>query len=245
MLSTHRFKQLSMLLLIVATFGMVGCCRSGSPDRFECINRPVYALNKAADRVAFKPAARVYKALVPRPLKTMVSNFFQNLGELPSAGNDLLQGNLSGMRTDLARFVMNTTWGVGGLFDWASLRGPVARKQDFGLTLAAWGYKDSSYLVLPFFGPSTVRDGVGRIGTYSMGITSHLHSVRLRNQLLAVNYLSIRASLLKTDSALNDAVDEYVFVREAYLQYRQAEIEGKKGYTTSSTPFIPLDGPPE
>ncbi len=244
MLSTRCFKALNILLLAVASFGMAGCCRPGSPDRFECTNRPVYALNKAADRVAFKPVARVYEALVPRPLKTMVSNFFQNLGELPTAGNDLLQGNFSGMRTDLSRFVINTTWGVGGLFDWASLGGPVARKQDFGLTLAAWGYKDSSYLVLPFFGPSTVRDGVGRIGTYSMGITSHLHSVRLRNELLALNYLSIRASLLKVDLALNDAVDEYIFVREAYLQHRQAEIEGK-GTTTSSTPFVPLDGPPE
>lgn len=244
MLSTHCFKRLSILLLAVATFGIAGCCRPGSPDRFECINRPVYALNKAADRVAFKPAARVYEALVPRPLKTMVSNFFQNLNELPSAGNDLLQGNLSGMCTDLSRFLINTTWGVGGLLDLASTSGSKARKQDFGLTLATWGYKDSFYLVLPFFGPSTVRDGVGRIGTYSMGITSHLHSVRLRNELLALNYLSIRASLLKTDSALNDAVDEYIFVREAYLQHRQAEIEGKE-YTTASTSFIPLDGPPE
>jgi phospholipid-binding lipoprotein MlaA len=244
MLSAHPFKALNILLIGVATFGMTGCCRSGSPDRFECINRPVYTLNKATDRVAFRPVGRVYEALVPRPLKTMVGNFFQNLGELPSAGNDLLQGNLSGMRTDLARFVINTTWGVGGLLDLASMRGSKARKQDFGLTLARWGYKDSSYWVLPFFGPSTVRDGVGRIGTYSMGITPYLHSVRLRNKLLAANYLSIRASLLKTDSALNDAVDEYIFVREAYLQHRQAEIEGKE-YTTLSTPFIPLDGPPE
>ncbi|MBP6104295.1 MAG: VacJ family lipoprotein [Gammaproteobacteria bacterium] len=244
MLSTHRFKRFNILLLAVATFAMAGCCRPGSPDRFECMNRPVYAFNKAADRVAFKPAARVYEALVPRPLKTMVGHFFQNLSELPSAGNDLLQGNLSGMRTDLSRFLINTTWGVGGLFDLASTGGSKARKQDFGLTLATWGYKDSSYLVLPFFGPSTVRDGLGRIGTYSMGVTSHLHSVRLRNELLALNYLNIRASLLKTDSALNDAVDEYIFVREAYLQHRQAEIEGKE-YTTASTSFIPLDGPPE
>ncbi len=244
MFKTDYFKRLSSFCLALTILGMGGCCHRTSYDPFECINRPVYALNKAADRVLLKPAATLYATVIPKPLQTMVGNFFQNLGEIPSAANDLLQGNVAGMRTDLARLLINSTWGVGGLFDLAGTRGINARKQDFGLTLAKWGYKDSSYLVLPLFGPSTVRDGVGRGVTYYMGVPAHLHSVRLRNQWFGLYYLSLRASLLKTDSALKDAVDEYIFVREAYLQRRQSEIAGG-GYGRPSSSPAELDGPPE
>lgn len=235
-------KLLSPLWLVLLSLGVGGCQRPGHPDRFECINRPVYAFNKAADRVVLRPVARVYEALIPKPLQTGVSHFFQNLASIPSAANNLLQANGSAACTELARFLINSTWGVGGLFDLAGTRGLVASKQDFGLTLAKWGYRDSSYLVLPFLGPSTVRDGVGRLGTYAMSVPTYLHSVRVRNTLLGLNYVSLRASLLKLDSSLEQAVDEYIFVREAYLQHRQSEMAGKGPRV--STPSS-LDGPPE
>ncbi len=241
-------KQLSALWIVLLSLSLEGCCQWATPstmqnpDRFECLNRSVYAFNKAADRVLMQPAARAYEALIPRPLQRAVSNFFQNLGDLPSAGNDLLQGNVSGMCSDLGRFLINSTWGLGGLIDWAGMKGVPARKQDFGLTLAKWGYTQSSYLVLPFLGPSTVRDGIGRVVTYEMSIPARLRSVRARNQLFGLYYLSTRAYLLKIDSALRDSVDEYIFVREAYLQHRQSEIAGKP--STGSMPSE-LDGPPD
>ncbi len=240
-------KQLSALCIVLLSLGLEGCQRCAAapvqnPDRFECLNRSVYAFNKASDRVLIRPAARAYAALIPRPLQRAVSNFFQNLGDIPSAGNDLLQGNLSGMCSDLGRFLINSTWGLGGLIDWAGMKGVPARKQDFGLTLAKWGYTQSSYLVLPFLGPSTVRDGIGRMVTYEMSIPARLRSVRVRNELFGLYVLSTRASLLKIDSALHDAVDEYIFVREAYLQHRQSQIGGKP--SRGSMP-AELDGPPD
>lgn len=225
MMSMRLKKSQKFLFALLIAFLLVGCQKPNNPDRFECFNRPVYAFNKAADRVIVKPVAQVYQNLIPQAIRFMVSNFFQNLNELPSMGNDLLQGNFAGFRTDCSRFLINTTWGVGGLVDLAGTHGLQARKQDFGLTLARWGYRESSYLVLPFLGPSTVRDGMGRVGTYYMSAPSYLKSVRLRNELLGLNYLDIRSSLLKTDAALKEAVDEYIFVREAYLQNRQFQIE--------------------
>jgi phospholipid-binding lipoprotein MlaA len=243
------FKILKKLLILtVLGLSIAGCQKPHSPDRFECFNRPVYAFNKAADRVVLKPAARIYQGIIPKPLRLMVSNFFQNLNEIPSMGNDLLQGNFAGFRTDASRFLINSTWGMGGLVDLAATRGFDPRKQDFGLTLARWGYQDSSYVVLPFLGPSTVRDGIGRVGTYYMGVPAYLKSVRLRNSLLGLNFIDTRASLLKIDPALSEAVDEYIFVREAYLQNRQAQIsasssQGLDGNTATTVPV--LSEPPE
>lgn len=238
-------KSQKFLILVLFTFILVGCQKPSSPDRFECFNRPVYAFNKATDRVVMKPVARVYEAVFPKALRLMVSNFFQNLSELPSMGNDLLQGNLAGFRTDCSRFLINTTWGVGGLVDLAGTHGLRARKQDFGLTLARWGYRESSYVMLPFLGPSTVRDGIGRVGTYYMSVPAYLKSVRLRNELLGLNYIDTRASFLKMDPALQEAVDEYIFVREAYLQNRQSQMTESLTNDAGLMPTPVLEGPPE
>ena len=247
MLKKKILPTLRICGLLLAILQLWGCCgRANSPDRFECINRAVYGFNKTADRIVIKPTARAYDALVPSPIRTLVSNFFQNLSEIPNIANDLLQGNFSSARKDTARLILNSTWGLGGLLDVAQGGGLARNHQDFGLTLARWGYKDSSYLVLPFLGPSTVRDAVGLAGTYYMGVPAYLKSVAWRNRLLIANFIDTRASLLKAESAMSGAVDEYVFVREAYLQHRQYELNNESAAQgPGGLPETSLSEPPE
>lgn len=236
-------KYFYLLGIVVALANLAGCGNSPSVDRFEKLNRSTYAFNKGLDRVLIKPVSRAYEAILPKPIQTMVGNFFQNLSEIPNVGNDILQGNLYYAQYDSARFLVNSTWGLGGLFDVAGKKGLERHRQDFGLTLAKWGYKESSYFVLPILGPSTLRDTVGVVTTYEMGIPAHLKSVRLRNSLLVLNYVSTRASLLKAEPLIGEAVDEYVFIRDAYLQHRKYLISGEKEEAT--TEETKLEEPPE
>lgn len=221
-------KTIKVVGLLLSLIMLSACQKPQSHDQLECLNRGIYGFNKAADRVVLKPVARVYEAVFPDPIRQMVGNFFQNLHEIPTVANDLLQGEFAYARADTARFLLNTTWGMGGLFDVAHTKGGLKpRRQDFGLTLAKWGYKDSQYVVLPLLGPSTVRDGVGRVGTYYLSAQAYMHSVKLRNALLTAQFVDTRAGLLKMEPAIEEAVDEYVFVRNAYLQHRQRQIEGE------------------
>lgn len=236
-------KTLGAILLICQ---IAGCGKPNSVDRFECFNRPVYHFNKAVDTVALKPVARIYEALIPKPLQRMVSNFFQNLGEAPNVANDILQGKFSAAGSDMARLLLNSTWGLGGLFDVASKGKPgiPKRYQDFGITLAHWGYTNTAYLVLPLLGPSTVRDGIGQVGNRYMSSPTYLSHVRLRNGLLALQVIERRTALLKTDPAISESVDEYVFVRNAYLQHRQYQITARQVNGNAAAEVL-LDEPPE
>lgn len=222
----------------------VGCApASNKADPFEKINRSFYAFNRVADRLILKPFAKAYEEVLPRFIRIPISNFLQNLSEVPNVGNDLLQGNISFARADTARFIINSTWGLGGLLDLASMGGLERHQQDFGLTMAHWGYKRSAYFVIPFFGPSTFRDGLGRVATYFMGIPPYIRDVPLRNWLYVANVIDVRASLLKAEPVLGEAVDEYVFVRDAFLQHRAYLSTGENPEATAESPK--LEGPPE
>lgn len=229
--------------MMIALINIAGCGKSPSVDRFEMLNRSTYAFNKALDRVLLKPVSRAYEAIIPKPIQTLVSNFFQNLSEIPNIGNDILQGNLRNAQHDTARFLVNSTWGLGGLLDVAGKKGLERHHQDFGITLAKWGYTESSYFVLPILGPSTLRDGVGLGVTYAMSIPSYLKSVSLRNSLMALHYVDTRASLLKAEPLIGESVDEYVFIRNAYLKHREYVINGEKEDPNSAE--TTLEEPPE
>jgi phospholipid-binding lipoprotein MlaA len=149
---------------------------------------------------------------------------------------------LAGSNT--TRFLLNSTWGLGGVFDVAAAGGLEPRRQDFGLTLAKWGYQESTYIVLPFLGPSTVRDTIGRFVTYEMGLPAHLKSVAWRNRLIIGNYVDTRMSLLKVDPLMEEAVDQYIFARDAYFQHRTYEIGDKEAGSIANRE-IKLEGPPE
>jgi phospholipid-binding lipoprotein MlaA len=243
MSKTSSVKYFKLLGIIVAAASLIGCGKSPSVDRFEMLNRSTYGFNKGVDRFLIKPISRAYEAIVPKPIQTMVGNFFQNLSEIPNIGNDILQGDFRHAQQDTARFLVNSTWGLGGLFDIAGKKGLEKHHQDFGLTLAKWGYTESSYLVLPIFGPSTVRDGLGLGATFPMTVQSHLKSVSLRNHLLALQYIETRASLLKVEPLIGESVDEYVFIRDAYLQRRKYLISSEKAESASEE--ISLEEPPE
>ncbi|HQW58122.1 MAG TPA: VacJ family lipoprotein [Gammaproteobacteria bacterium] len=235
-------KFFKLLGILLAVTHLIGCGKSPSVDRFEMLNRSTYSFNKNVDRFLIKPISRAYEAIIPKPIQIIVGNFFQNLSEIPNIGNDILQGNFHYAQRDTARFLVNSTWGLGGLFDVAGKKGLERHHQDFGLTLAKWGYTESSYLVLPILGPSTIRDGVGLGVTYQMGVSPHLKSVALRNNLMLLYYIDTRASLLKVEPLIGEAVDEYVFIRDAYLQRRKYLISGEKEETATEAT---LEGPPE
>lgn len=199
------------------------------PDPFENFNRAVFRFNDALDRTVLRPVARGYRAITPDIVEQGISNFFSNLGDIPSALNNFLQGDINGMFSDLSRVIINTTVGVGGLIDVASKNGIEKRGDDLGQTFGIWGIESGPYLVLPFIGPSSVRDGVGWAGEFFFVDPLLLVDDSVTYwSLVSLRYVDRRAIYLTaTDLADQAALDPYVFYRESYLQKRAADIRGK------------------
>lgn len=240
----HR--TLIFIGLISTVTTLSGCSWKNKIDPLERYNRPMYKLNKVIDNLYIKPTANAYHKFLPGFLKKRVNNFFENLIQIPIIANDLLQGKFEHARNDSARFVLNTTWGVGGLFDVASKAEIPRHYEDFGGTLAFLGYRQSAYVVLPILGPCTIRDTFGRTVNYYMSVWPYIRSDHWRYSLLGLNMLDTRAGLLKVDPLLKEqtdaGIDEYSFVRDNYLQHRQVEINKDKD--NGQTPDE-LEGPPE
>lgn len=199
------------------------------PDPWENFNRPVHEFNMTADRYVLRPVARGYDRVTPGPAQSGVRNFFRNLGEPLTAVNGMLQGEVVDSGRSTVRFVINTTVGVLGLFDVAGEIGLERNRRDFGQTLGKWGVASGPYVVLPFLGPSTVRDGSGRgvdwyIDPYNYFVARNLDDVALRNQMLVLDVVQSRAALLAADRMLEQAFDPYTFLRDSYLQQRRAMI---------------------
>lgn len=212
--------------LILLLSLLAGCATNAiyddPKDPFEGFNRAVYNFNDAADRYVMKPIAEGYKKVVPTPVNKSITNFFSNLEDLLISANDILQGKFQQGLTDFARFLANTTVGVGGLFDVATSGGMVKHNEDFGQTLGVWGFNTGPYLVLPFLGPSNVRDGIGLgVNALSWPIT-YLGNTGIQTGLAGIRTIDIRADLLEATDILQEAaLDPYVYVREAFLQRRK------------------------
>lgn len=199
-------------------------------DPFETFNRPMFVFNDWMDRFIIKPIATLYIKIVPKPLSKGISNFYSNIDTVPTVLNDLLQGNFYQAVNDGWRLGINTTMGVLGFFDVASGMGlEPNNKQDFGLTLAQWGWINSNYLILPFLGPGTVRDQFQvPINTY-LTIYPYIENDAVRYGLFAGSIIVKRAEILHYESVMEDAaLDRYTFVRDAYLQRRNYLIERNK-----------------
>jgi phospholipid-binding lipoprotein MlaA len=222
-----RIKSLTTSMIICAALMASGCATTSNKDPYEGYNRAVYKFNDVADKAVIKPIAGAYKAVTPPPIKTGVSNFFNNIGTLITAINDLLQLKLSKAMTDLGRFAINTTVGIGGLIDVASMDGIPQNHEDFGQTLAVWGVGDGGFTVLPFFGPSTLRDTAGLVvDTYAFDPVSYVEDIRARNQIRLLRGLDTRANLLPASDLIDDAaLDPYAFMRDAYMQHRKVQID--------------------
>ena len=200
---------------------------AATQDPLEPMNRAVYAFNDAIDRALLKPVATAYTTVVPEPARDCVSNAFANLGDVWNGINSLLQGKGADTLTTWTRFAVNSTFGFAGCIDIAShMQGLDRKPEDFGQTLGVWGLASGPYLVLPFFGPSSVRDGLGLAADMTMGSpTGYIEDVAARNSAQGLRLVSTRANLLQASRTLDGAaLDPYVFVRDAYLQRRQSLI---------------------
>jgi phospholipid-binding lipoprotein MlaA len=216
-----------MRALTVLLMGLGGCATNGDysdpRDPLEGFNRGVYTVNKALDTTVIKPAAQLYDWALPDLASRAVSNFFGNLSDVVTVVNDLLQLKLAEALNDGARVAWNTTAGVGGLMDVASHMDLPKREEDFGQTLGYWGVESGPYLVLPLLGPSSFRDGVGRVGDYFVDPVTYVDDPAHRNTLTALRVVDRRAALLKVERVVEEAaLDEYTFVRDAYLQRRRS-----------------------
>jgi len=214
------------LAIFVAGLMLTGCATlpSGKPDPrdpFERFNRSSFAFNDALDRAVAKPAAKAYKKVTPRIVRTGVSNALSNLGTVSTIINDVLQGKMRQAGQDSGRFLLNSTLGLAGLFDPASAAGLENNDEDFGQTLGKWGVKPGPYLMLPILGPTNVRDGLARIPDQFTYPVNYLKDDKTVYIIRAVDFLDLRAGLLDLDAQLERSYDRYAFVRNAWMQRRE------------------------
>ncbi len=227
--------KLITALIFLSSLFLSGCASLDGPtdpsDPFESYNRSMNSFNNNVDRYVLKPVAKGYDTITPSPVQKGVSNFFSNLDDVLVVFNDLFQFKFKQLASDTGRLVVNTTAGLFGLIDWASDIGLEKHNEDFGQTLGYWGVSSGPYLILPFFGPSTVRDAGGLLAdsAYLDPINNEVHEPWVfpnRDQKAAISLtivktVDIRAGLLKAESVLNEAaLDPYIYVREAFLQRR-------------------------
>jgi phospholipid-binding lipoprotein MlaA len=209
---------------------LAGCASQANKDPLEGINRGVYKFNDVTDKAVFKPVATAYKAVAPTPIRTGINNFFNNLGSITSVLNNLLQFKFANAFSEAGRFVINSTFGLAGFIDVAGMDKIAIHKEDFGQTLGHWGVGSGAYLVLPFLGPSSIRDTTGLVfdsaTTDPITYAHNIGEVRLHNQLRAVQFLDRRTELLDATDLVDEAsLDPYAFMRDAYLQRRASQIQ--------------------
>jgi phospholipid-binding lipoprotein MlaA len=222
MMTTTRMRAIT---IGVAALALAGCSTVQTPskeDPWEGLNRTVYKFNDTIDQYALKPVAQGYVKVTPQPVRDSVTNFFANIGDVYNAANNFLQLKITDGVEDIMRIVINTVFGLGGLFDVATIAKLPKHNQDFGLTLGHYGVPPGPYLVLPLFGPSTVRDGAALVPNYFINPLTYVEPAGLSWGLYGLNVVSTRANLLGASDLLEGAaIDRYSFIRNAYLQRRR------------------------
>ena len=218
------------LLPIVAVAALTGGCASipegegVEHDPWERLNRSIYKFNDAADRAIMKPIARGYSAVLPEPVRQCVTNFSRNLLTPLYSVNNFLQGKPKEGTGELFRLAINSTVGIGGLFDVAAMNGIESHPEDFGQTAAVWGVPAGPYVVVPFLGPQTLRDAVSLPLDIQMDPLYHYKVSSVRDRLYVLRLINLRANLLPLDDLLTDSADPYVTMRESFLQNREFAI---------------------
>jgi len=229
-MTRSTLKRTALALLAVVIQG----CASLPPgtlrdpaDPFERYNRAAFSFNDTVDRAVLRPVAVAYKTVTPDPLRRAVSNFFGNLSDIPTIANDLLQGKPTMAATHAGRVALNSTFGLLGLIDLATPMGLERQREDFGLTLGAWGFGSGPYLVLPLLGPSSVRDTAGLGVDFATDPVLRLRDHDVRNAAAALRIENQRAELLGIEKTLKSIeLDPYVFMRDTYLARRRNAVEG-------------------
>ena len=217
-----------LVAVLAAAVTLAGCSSQNisnvEHDPWEGLNRGIYGVNDATDRVLIKPLARGYRKVIPSFARRGVSNFFDNLVTPRSSLNNFLQGKPGRGFSDLGRFLMNSTFGVAGLFDVATSAGLEATDEDFGQTLAVWGVGPGPYVVLPMLGPRTLRDTVAMPFDFLADPLYHYDETSVKDKLRVLQIVNLRARLLAADAILEESNDPYITLRESYLQTREYEI---------------------
>ena len=227
-----RQSPLALRLAAAAAMAVAlsGCATNNPKDPLEGYNRAVFTFNDKVDAAVLKPTATAYKSVVPGFIQTGVNNFFGNLSDVWTAANQFLQGRPAEGVNDVTRVALNTTFGIGGLIDVASLSGLRKHNEDFGQTLGVWGVPSGPYLILPLLGPSTVRDTIALPLDRQANPWNHKDPAHVRNIGTAVNVIDQRAVLLDASNLVEEAaLDRYEFIRDGFLQRRESKVlDGKE-----------------
>lgn len=221
---------MKLISLILGFILLTSCVRGPNPiDPYEPINRKIYKFNSAFDATMIRPPANLYKHAVPGFIQVGVNNFFNNINMLPTIANDILQCEFNWAIRDTWRLIANTTIGVGGVIDVASTMNLPPHSNDLGITFAKWGDRQSPYIVIPFLGPSTVRDGFGTIFNYGvMSPYPYFFDSYALYALLGLRFVDLRSQYLEMEPVMGEALDSYSFVRDAFLQLRNYQIAGEQ-----------------
>jgi phospholipid-binding lipoprotein MlaA len=192
-------------------------------DPWESINRPIYKFNDVLDTYALKPLAQGYQYVTPQFVEDGIHNFFKNIGDVRNLANDVLQAKPAAAGVDTARLIFNTTFGVLGFIDVGTKMGLQRNDEDFGQTLGYWGVGSGPYLMLPFFGPSTLRDAPSKLVDSYTGPYRYVDDMAVRNSFFALDVTDARANLLSSEKLITG--DKYIFIRNAYLQNREFKVK--------------------
>ncbi len=220
-----RLKHIVFILFILSASGCATTNVADERDPWEGFNRNVFAFNEAVDNVLFNPLGKAYNFIMPDILDNGVSNFFSNIGQISNIANDLLQLKFDKAVNDTVRFMINSTIGLFGFLDILSSELP-SGGEDFGQTLAHWGVGPGPYVVVPLFGPGTVRDATGfAVDTGLLNPIQYLESDKLRAGLLSLNYVDFKSDLLSTSDLIGEAsLDKYEFTKNAFFERRANQI---------------------
>ena len=220
----------SALFLAAASVLLAGCAAAPSrDDPFEPWNRAMYEVHQVVDGNVVKPIAETYVKTIPEQIRTGVSNFFGNIDDLFTGINNVLEGRGDQAGDDFGRVLLNSTFGMAGILDLASMMGINKDKKDFGITFGKWGAPQGPYFFVPLFGPTTVRDGTGTVVRFFISPLGYIPDVAVRNTIYGVGYVDGRAQALSAESVLDTAaLDRYRYLRNAYLKNRRYQVyEGK------------------
>ena len=207
------------LLLLLLSFPIFG---EEINDPFEDLNRDIFIFNEKLDEKLLKPAALTYRKVTPQFARTGVTNFFNNLEEIDTTINQVLQGEIKYAFNDASRFVINSTIGLLGLIDVASKMGLERHEEDFGQTLGVWGFNSGPYIMIPFLGPSNPRDLLSRPISSFLSGTFAMEDNDVKLTLIGIDALETRERLLDAETLIIG--DKYIFVKDAYVQSREYEI---------------------
>ena len=207
------------LLILLLSFPIFG---EEINDPFEDLNRDIFIFNEKLDEKLLKPAALTYRKVTPQFARTGVTNFFNNLEEIDTTINQVLQGEIKYAFNDAGRFVINSTIGLLGLIDVASKMGLERHEEDFGQTLGVWGFNSGPYIMIPFLGPSNPRDLLSRPISSFLSGTFAMEDNDVKITLVGIDALETRERLLDAETLIIG--DKYIFVKDAYIQSREYEI---------------------